>query len=130
MNNNYLMFLYANQKSFDIPSRVQSDLRNKIKESDFLITDDSGTHRIIGIKYDYRSDFPPSITCVCMRHEITTARQLAFELGKKLYYDSNASARLFKYRVGEYLHTKDYKAVAPLYARFLTWAQILYKPHS
>ena len=118
MNTNYLLFLYSNQKSFDIPSQVQSDLRDKIKESDFLVADDSGTHRLIGLKYSSNSKYPPVITCVCMRHEMTTAKQIAFELGKKLYYDSNASARLFKYRARTTVHPKDYKAVLNLYTKF------------
>ena len=118
MNTNYLLFLYANQKSFDIPSQVQSDLRDKIKESDFLVADDSGTHRLIGLKYYSESKNPPVITCLCMRHEMTAAKQIAFELGKKLYYDSNASARLFKYRAGAHLDPKDFNFVANLYSRF------------
>ena len=118
MNTNYLLFLYANQKSFDIPSKVQSDLRDKIKESDFLVTDDSGTHRLIGLRFYPETKNPPVITCVCMRHEMTVAKQIAFELGKKLYYDSKASARLFKYRAGSYLQKKDNNFVVNLYARF------------
>ena len=64
MNNNFLLFLYSNQRSFDIPSQLQSDLRDKIKEADFLVTDDSGTHRLIGLKYYSESKHPPVITCV------------------------------------------------------------------
>ena len=118
MDINYLLFLYANQKSFDIPSKVQSDLREKIKESDFLVTDDQGTQRLIGMKYNSKLNKPPFITCVCMRHEMTAAKQIAFELGKKIYYNSKASARLFKYRAGAFIQSKDYNAVVSLYGRF------------
>ena len=118
MNTNYLLFLYANQKSFDIPSKIQSRLREKIKESDFLVTDDSGTHRLIGLRFYPETKNPPVITCVCMRHEMPAAKQITFELGKKLYYDSKASARLFKYRAGSYLQKKDNNFVVNLYAKF------------
>ena len=118
MNNNYLLFLYANQKSFDIPSQLQSGLRDKIKESDFLVADEKGTHRLIGLKFYSKSKKPPVITCVCMRHEMSSAKQIAFELRKKIYYDSNVSARLFKYRVGSCVQEKDFDCVLKLYTKF------------
>ena len=118
MNTNYLLFLYANQKSFDIPSKVQSSLREKIKESDFLIADETGTHRLVGLKFYSKSKETPVITCICMRHEMTAAKQIAFELGKKIYYDTKASARLFKYRVGTHVQKKDYEPVLKLYAKY------------
>lgn len=118
MINNFLLFLYANQKSFDIPSKVQSGLHEKIKESDFLIADDAGTHRLVGLKYNSKSEEPPVITCVCMRHEMATAKQIAFEMRKKIYYDSKASARLFKYRVGTHVQKKDYEPVLNMYTKY------------
>lgn len=118
MVNKYLLFLYANQKSFDIPSKVQSSLREKIKESDFLVVDDTGTHRLVGLKYYPKSKKIPVITCVCLRHEMATAKQIAFEMRKKIYYDSNASARLFKYRVGTCVQKKDYEPVLNLYTKY------------
>jgi hypothetical protein len=118
MNINELLFLYANQKSFDIPSKIQSGLREKIRNSDFLITDDSGTHRIIGVKYNHKLNKAPFITCVCMRHEMSVAKQIAFEYGKKLFYYSEASALIFKYQEGEFVHDNDMIILVLLYDKF------------
>ena len=100
MNTNYLLFLYANQKSFDIPSKVQSGLREKIKESDFLVTDDSGTHRLIGLRFYPETKNPPVITCVCMRHEMTAAKQIAFECENCELDLNNRAIKVFSEREG------------------------------
>ncbi len=49
---NKLVFLSALQKPCAIPSRVQKNLREKIIKSDFLVADDKGTHRLIGLLMD------------------------------------------------------------------------------
>ncbi|MBR5645112.1 MAG: ankyrin repeat domain-containing protein [Treponema sp.] len=115
MNTNYLLFLYTNQKSFDSASKIQSGLREKIKNSDFLITDDSGTHRIIGIKYNHKLNNVPFITCICMRHEMSAAKQIAFEYGKKLFYDSKISALFFRYQAGEFVQDENSRIFLTLF---------------
>lgn len=118
MINGFLLYLSATQRTFDFSSNVQSDLRLKIKESDFLITDENGTQRIIGLKYNGKTDSAPIVTLICMRHEIAVAKQLAFELKKKFFYSTNLSARLIRYPVGSKLRYRDCKTVAVLYAEF------------
>ena len=99
MNNAFLF--YANQMPCTIPTAVQSDLREKIKDSDLLVADDKGIHRLIGLKYREEIVNAPVVTCVCMRHEMALAKQIAFETGKRIFYDSNVSAGLFDYQRGE-----------------------------
>ena len=113
-----LLFLYANQRNFTIPTKIQSNLYEKIKSSDFLIADEKGTHRLVGISYQDLNMNAPIITCVCMRHEMNTAKQIAFELNKKIYYDSAASALLFKYQAGQSLMLNDFNPIALLYSEF------------
>lgn len=118
MINSFLLYLSATQRTFDFSSNVQSGLRQKIKESDFLITDEKGTQRIIGLKYNEKTNSAPVVTIICMRHEMPAAKQIAFEQGKKFYYSTNLSARLIKYPVGSKLRYRDCKPVATLYAKF------------
>lgn len=117
MNN--LNFLYLNQKPFSVPTCIQNNLREKIKKSDFMVTDDEGTHRMIGLKYDSKKMSAPVITFVCMRHEMPLAKENAREFGKKIYYNSNVSAILFKYYSGQELMGEDYLAIAILYASYI-----------
>lgn len=116
MNN--LLFFYANQHPCQIPTKIQNNLRDKIKRSDFLITDKKGTQRMVGIMFNSETMNAPIITFVCMRYEMVNAKQIAFELNKKIYYDSTASAILFKYQIGETLSDSDFYPIALLYAKF------------
>ncbi len=116
---NQLLILYANQKPFLIPTSVQSDLDKKIKTSDFLVSDDKGTHRLVGLKYVPGKMCAPVITFVCMRHEMALAKQLAFNTGKKIFYNSEVSAMLFKYQKGEVLHENDFLPVVMMYAQII-----------
>ena len=50
------------------------------------------------------------------------AKQIAFELGKKIFCDSKASSRIFNLKVGEevlFLDLNDYVPLAKMYADFL-----------
>ena len=115
---NKLLF-FTNQKTFSIPTSVQPALCEKIKESDFLVTDASGTHRLIGLKYVPSLMDAPVITCVCMRHEMVLAKKLAFENNKSFFYNTEASAMLFKYQTGEFLRPEDFEPIAIMYTKIL-----------
>ena len=113
-------FLQFYRKPITLPTNNKNFLREKIKNSDFLVTDQKGTHRLIGLKYDQKTMTAPLVTCVCMRHEMPLAKQIAFENGKKTFYNSAVSASLFKYQVGETIWQKDYKPIVDLYAEIIT----------
>ena len=67
-----------------------------IKASDFLVSDNNCTHRLISLKYEYnnKNNYPPEITLICSRHEMAVAKQIAFFCGKKIY--TNSSTSVFK----------------------------------
>ena len=68
----------------------------------------------IGSKQD------PKVTVICTRSEIPLVKKLVFENGKKIYYDSVASAVLFhNYRAGKEIEPKDFKYIIHYYANFL-----------
>ena len=95
-------------------------LQNGIKSSDFLVSDDSCTHRLVGLRYDSKTMHEPEITIVCARHEMATAKQIAFSLGKRIYQKSALSAILFhNYNSGQKIRCQDYNEVAKVYASFL-----------
>ena len=102
-----------------IPAAILRDLREKIKNSDFLVTDDKGVHRLVGLKFCEKTDLAPSITCICMRHEMVCAKQIAFSFGKKIYYSSDYSAKLFSYSKGDVLLQSDYHEAAKLYRNLI-----------
>ena len=112
------MNLLTQQKMyFDI---FLGNLSNKIKSSDFLISDDSCTHRLVGLRYDSQTMQEPEITIVCARHEMAAAKQIAFSLGKRIYQKSALSAMLFcNYNSGQKLRCQDYNEVAKIYASFI-----------
>lgn len=110
--------LHESQRLCSIPISIQSFLREKIKASDFLVADDKGVHRLVGLKYDLKTMNAPIVTCVCMRHEMPAAKRIAFELGKEIRYDSKVSALAFKYHAGEEIWESDYSPIAKLYSTF------------
>ena len=112
-------FFYTYQKRCMIPAAILRDLREKIKNSDFLVTDDKSVHRLVGLKFCEKTDLAPSITCICMRHEMVCAKQIAFSLGKKIYYRSDYSAKLFFYSKGDVLLQSDYHEAAKLYCHHI-----------
>ena len=78
------------------------DLEDKVKKSDFLITD--GTHRIVGIKMTKeRQDYYPIVSLVCCSYEVAYTKNAAFRFGKKIITDKDISAKLFKITVGNYI---------------------------
>ncbi len=81
-------------------NKPKSELYEKIKASDFLISDKSGTHRLVGLFYDKETMYAPKITLICMRHEVAAAKQIAFSLGKAIYADDELSASLFRKNIG------------------------------
>ncbi len=95
-------------------------LQSGIKSADFLVSDDNCTHRLIGLRYDSKTMSEPEITIVCARHEMATAKQIAFTLGKLIYTKSKVSAMLFhNYTNGQRLRWQDYNEVAKIYADFV-----------
>ncbi len=104
------------------------NLRNRIKSSDFLVSDDNCTHRLIGLRYDSKTMSEPEITIVCARHEMATAKQIAFTLGKRIYTKSKVSAMLFhNYTNGQRLRWQDYNEVAKVYADFVCYSEKIRK---
>lgn len=96
------------------------NLRAQIKSSDFLVSDDSCTHRLVGLRYDSKSMSEPEITIICARHEMAAAKQIAFSLGKRIYQKSAFSAMLFRnYNSGQKIRYQDYNEVAKVYASFI-----------
>ncbi len=98
-------------------NKPKSELYEKIKASDFLISDKSGTHRLAGLFYDKETMYAPKITLICMRHEVAAAKQIAFSLGKAIYADDELSASLFRKNIGDQIYGEDYEKVAKLYAK-------------
>ena len=97
-----------------------SMLYKGIKSSDFLVSDDSCIHRLVGLRYDSKTMHEPEITIVCARHEMAAAKQIAFSLGKRIYQKSEVSAMLFhNYTSGQKLRCQDYNEVAKVYAKFI-----------
>ena len=112
------MDFFINKKITSIISL--ENLHAKIKSSDFLVSDDNCTHRLIGLRYDSKTMHEPEITIVCARHEMAAAKQIAFSLGKRIYQKSALSAMLFRnYTSGQKLRCQDYNEVAKVYAKFI-----------
>ncbi len=117
MNLNYFQ-IFAVHK-YDIEVSVPL-LHQGIKSSDFLVSDDSCTHRLVGLRYDSKTMHEPEITIVCARHEMAVAKQIAFSLGKRIYQKAALSAMLFhNYTSGQKLRCQDYNEVAKVYAKFI-----------
>ncbi len=103
-------------------------LQKGIKNSDFLVSDDSCIHRLIGLRYDSKTMSEPEITIVCARHEMAAAKQIAFSLGKRIYTKSKVSAMLFhNYTNGQRLRWQDYNEVAKVYADFVCYSEKIRK---
>lgn len=106
-----------NSKLFEISVPI---LYQGIKSSDFLVSDDSCTHRLVRLRYDSKTMHEPEITIVCARHEMAAAKQIAFSHGKRIYQKSALSAILFRnYTSGQKLRCQDYNEVAKVYADFI-----------
>ncbi len=105
-----------------------STLYRDIKNSDFLVSDDNCTHRLIGLRYDSKTMSEPEITIVCARHEMAAAKQIAFTFGKRIYTKSKVSAMLFhNYTSGQRIRWQDYNEVAKVYADFVCHSEKIRK---
>ena len=94
-----------------------------IKKSDFLVSDEQGTHRLCGLKYDRNIMIYPQVTCTIWWHkDVVLASKLAVILGKKIFAQNELSARIFQnYCQGEKLSEyQDLLEAAQLYEKFYT----------
>ncbi len=123
MNNVFLPFTYKTAQI--LPCATESELSKKIKESDFLISDEKCAHRMVGVKYDRKTMSSPKITFTAMRHEMILAKQIAFNLGKKIFYDDSSSASLFKYTDGDCIDKKYFQQIAGFYNHFFHHQELL-----
>lgn len=122
MNNNSYFLAFCNKYGFSpcYKNKTEETLLKKIRKSDFMIADDKCTHRMVGIYYREGSKQDPIVTVVCSRKEMPLARKIAFENGKKIYYDSDASALLFRnYYDGKVIQPDDFYSIVGYYANFL-----------
>ncbi len=115
--------MYTNNKIFFYPNKIdfsisKKEMTRKIKEADFLISDEKCIHRLIGLKYDDKTMSAPKITITCLRHEMATAKNIAFTFGKKIFYKKDLSARLCKYLSGQEILPSDYLPVAQVVADY------------
>lgn len=126
MDANLLYFSFFTKESFNKMLHTPKDeLYKKIKKSDILISDSKGTHRLVGLFYDKNKMDAPQISLICMKNEILFAKQIAFELGKKIVYDEKLSAELFnEYSVGEVIVGDSlFRKIAYLYANFVQFKE-------
>lgn len=125
MDANLLYFSLFTKESFNKMLHTPKDeLYKKIKKSDILISDSKGTHRLVGLFYDKNKMDAPQLSLICMKSEILLAKQIAFELGKKIVYDEKLSAELFnEYSVGEVVGDSLWQQIAYLYALFVTFKE-------
>lgn len=122
MDANLLYFSFFTKESFNKMLHTPKDeLYKKIKKSDILISDSKGTHRLVGLFYDKDKIDAPQISLICMKSEILLAKQIAFELGKKIVYDGKLSAELFReYSVGEVIAGDSlFRQIAYLYVTYM-----------
>lgn len=122
MDANLLYFSFFTKDSFNKMLHTPKDeLYRKIKRSDLLISDSKGTHRLVGLFYDENKNDAPQISLICMKSEILLAKQIAFELGKKIVYDEKLSAELFReYSVGEVIAGDSlFRQIAYLYVTYM-----------
>lgn len=122
MDANLLYFSLFTKESFNKMLHTPRDeLYKKIKKSDILISDSKGTHRLVGLFYDKNKMDAPQISLICMKSEILLAKQIAFELGKKIVYDGKLSAELFsEYSVGEVIAGDSlFRQIAYLYVTYM-----------
>lgn len=108
--------LYAKKSFNQILNKPKSELYAGIRKSDFLISDAKGTHRLLGVFYDADKMDWPQISFICMKSEIVIAKQIAFELGKKILPDEELSALLFRnHIIGETVEKSTWRPLAKLY---------------
>ena len=100
-------------------SIFENRIANKIKISDFLVSDNKCTHRLIGLRYDHKTMSEPEITIICNRDEMAVAKKIAFDFGKKIYHKTDLSAQLIKmYYISRKVEPPLYKEIAVLYSKY------------
>lgn len=92
-----------------------------IKKSDFLISDEKCTHRLVGLKYNEKM-FSPQVCCIVSHRNIILAEKQVLIFGKKIFPQNELSASIFRnYCCGENLREySDLLEAAKLYAKFLS----------
>ncbi|MCR5045790.1 MAG: hypothetical protein K6A42_04380 [Treponema sp.] len=113
-----------NWKKDFLSDRDPAKLEREIKDSDFLVADAKGTHRMVGLKYDAETMNAPMTTCICMNFEMALAKSIAFRLGKMIFYDDVCSASLFNKARGESIAESDYYRCAVFYAKYICAAKL------
>lgn len=106
--------------SKDLYKPINQKQISEIRNSDFFVSDLK--HRIVGLKWIRGKDICPAVSFVSspLITEFVLAKQIIFLTGKKIYYDSEFSARLTHYAVGERLDGEyNLETAAKLYALFL-----------
>ncbi len=94
-------------------------LYQRIKESDFLVSDSYTTHRLVGLKYDFKTMLAPKVSLICTRQDMALAKWYAFSLNKWIVTNQDYSARLFsKYCNNETLVYDDYFEAIKYYTKF------------
>ena len=96
-----------------------SKMIERIKDSDFLVMDTKCVRRMVGLQFDEKTMECPRVTFTASRGELPFAKQQAFSLGKKIFYNNEACSLLFKYFVGDFIFSSDYYVVAQLYSEFI-----------
>lgn len=121
MRNPISLWSFYNHDAFNkVLNRPTDELYEKIKKSDFLITDSTETHRLAGLFYDGHKMHAPQVTMICMRSEVALAKKYAFELGKKVIADDEFSKVIFRdYAEGKTIRPRHYSAFAELYSKNL-----------
>ncbi len=97
-----------------------NNIYEKIKASDFLISDEYSIHRLVGLRYDSNWMKAPEVSFVCLHTEMALAKYYTFLNAKKIFRNGPLSARLFhKYCCGESLKDyEDLQEAAKLYASY------------
>ena len=101
---------------------MNNEYYKRIFSSDFFVTDEKLTHRIVGLKWIRGIDVCPAVSYISspIITEFVLEKQLIFSLGKKFYKDNIFSARLTHYNIGEFLDGDlDLESAASLYAIYL-----------
>ena len=74
----------------------KKELFNKIKESDFLVSDICSENIILGLKYDAWTMFFPKITFICSKEDIIRANWVSYILHKEIIVKPDYTKKIFK----------------------------------
>ena len=118
LQRNFNSFYWPKTISF---CQTKDEIISRMKDSDFFVINKKGTRRMIGMKYDGKTMDSPKVTFVAMRQELPFAKQIAFSLGKEVFYDDCACRALFDYFRGEYIAGRDFRICAKLYSKVWYW---------